>query len=45
MTFYAESHFELLAFDAVHGSDFSMAFLAFNFFPDVALMIEQHVFG
>jgi hypothetical protein len=45
MAFNTESHLELLALDAVHGPDFSVAFLAFNFFSDVALMIEQHMFG
>jgi hypothetical protein len=45
MAFYAESHLELLAFDAVHGLDGPVTLLALNFFSDVALVIEQHVFG
>ena len=45
MAFHAKSHFKLLALDAVHGLDVPMALLTGNFFFDVPLVIEQHVFG
>ena len=45
MAFNAESHLELRAFDAIHGLDDPVTFLALNFFSDVALVIEQHMLG
>ena len=41
----AELHVKVLSPNAIHGFNRPMAFLACHFFSDVALVVEEDVFG
>jgi hypothetical protein len=45
MALDAELHVKVLSPDAVHGFNRPMAFLASHLFSDVALVVEENVFG